>query len=82
MTDNDLATEHVLHCLGINIRKKRKYLGFTQIELAEKTGIGQRNISLIERGQVNLTIKQMQRIASALATTLPVLLEDIDNKEE
>ncbi|MBS0984277.1 helix-turn-helix domain-containing protein [Gluconobacter cerinus] len=75
MTQNDHAAEDALHCIGINVRNRRKNLGLTQVELAEMTGIGQRNISMIERGNVNLTIKQMQRIASALKIDLKLLLD-------
>lgn len=77
MVENDPATDQALHCLGINVRNRRKELNLTQVDLSEKTGIGQRNISLIERGHMNVTIKQAQRIASALDITLQNLLAEL-----
>ncbi len=35
---------------GNNIRKRRKGLYLTQVELAERLGIGQQSLSRIERG--------------------------------
>nr|WP_015062354.1 helix-turn-helix transcriptional regulator [Acetobacter pasteurianus]AFK89004.1 hypothetical protein [Acetobacter pasteurianus] len=76
MTETDPATEHTLHCLGYNVRLKRKELGLRQHDLSEKTGISQKHISLIERGQMNVTVNQMQRLASALSSTVQSLLSE------
>lgn len=71
--DNMLAYQ-LQDIFGANVRKYRNEKSITQVRLAEMTGIAQRNISLIERGKVNITIKQMQRIATSLNVTVQVLL--------
>ena len=43
-----------------------KKAGITQVELAERTGISQADISRIERGTTSPTAKTLQRIAEAL----------------
>ena len=44
----------------------RKMKGITQKELSEKTGISQADISRLEHGTANTSIKTLQRIATAL----------------
>jgi transcriptional regulator with XRE-family HTH domain len=44
----------------------REQAGLTQVELAERTGISQADISRIERGATSPTAKTLQRIAEAL----------------
>lgn len=51
----------------IELRERR---GFTQIELAERSGIDQGDISRIERGATSPTARTLQRIAAALGAEL------------
>ena len=46
-----------------------------QSELAERCGIDQSVISKIERGEFNLTIKQMSRLANALDGNVTAMLK-------
>ena len=48
----------------------RKSTGMTQKELAEKTGITQADISRLERGSANPSIKTLQRLAEGMGMTL------------
>jgi len=61
--------------LGHEIMLRRKELGMSQSELASKSGIQQANISRIERGQTNITINQLKRIANALDANIKIRLE-------
>lgn len=47
--------------------------GLTQKELAEMTGISQGDISRIERGTANPSIKTIQRLATALDKKVRIL---------
>lgn len=47
--------------------------GITQKELAEMTGISQGDISRIERGTANPSIKTIQRLATALDKKVQIL---------
>ncbi len=50
----------------------RKNRGMTQKELSEATGISQADISRLENGSGNPSIKTLQRIAKALQLTLKI----------
>ena len=48
----------------------RKASGMTQKDLAEKTGITQGDISRLENGSANPSLKTLQRLADAMGMTL------------
>ena len=50
----------------------RKESGLTQKELAEKTGIAQSDISKLETGNANPSLKTLQRLAAGLGKKLRV----------
>ena len=50
----------------------RKTKGITQKELSELTGIAQGDISKLENGNGNPSIRTLQRIASAMGMTLRI----------
>jgi predicted transcriptional regulator len=54
---------------GGAIRERRIELGWTQAELAKRTGIPQADISRIENGRLDARWSTIQRISTALATT-------------
>jgi len=52
--------------IAMQIVALREKAGLTQVELAERTGISQADISRIERGATSPTAKTLQRLAEAL----------------
>ena len=54
---------------GDSIRERRTELGWTQAELAKRTGIPQADISRLENGRLDARWSTIQRISAALATT-------------
>lgn len=54
---------------GDSIRERRTELGWTQAELAKRTGTPQADISRIENGLLDARWSTIQRISTALATT-------------
>ena len=50
----------------------RKSAGITQKELSQKSGIAQGDISKLENGNANPSIKTLQRLATALVKTLKI----------
>ena len=50
----------------------RKNSGLTQKELSERTGIAQGDISKLENGNANPSIRTLQRLASGMGMTLKV----------
>ncbi len=54
------------------IIQSRKQLGLTQSQLSEKTGIGQADISKLENGNANPSIKTLQRLANAMGMKIKI----------
>jgi ribosome-binding protein aMBF1 (putative translation factor) len=52
--------------LGLQFRDARVSRGLTQVELSEKSGVSQADISRIERGAGNPTESTLQRLAVIL----------------
>jgi len=52
--------------IGLEIRKRRKYLSITQEDLAEITGISRRSLQYIESGNMNPSVEQLEKILIAI----------------
>jgi transcriptional regulator with XRE-family HTH domain len=64
--------------LGQRIRELRKTAGITQEELGEKAELSYKFIGELERGQVNVSLDSIARIAQALG----VKIGDLFSKEK
>ena len=54
------------------ILRARVQAGLTQKQLADMTGISQADISRLERGTANPSIKTLQRVATALGRKVQI----------
>lgn len=61
--------------VGNRIRTRRKALGLTLAQLAERSGVSRAMISEIELGRKNPTIRLTYDLAHALETTIAALLD-------
>ena len=66
---------------GNRIRELRKRAGLTQIELAERIGLSQGQLSNLENGDRSLSLEWLRRIARALNCAVADLLDDKDNPD-
>lgn len=57
---------------GIILRDRRKELGITQNELAERVGTARSYISRVERGETDMQLSSFFRIADALRMDLSI----------
>lgn len=57
------------------IEKRRKFLGLTQTELAERAGISVRSLKMIEAGTANPTLEQITKILAVLGMKLSVVIK-------
>lgn len=55
--------------------------GFTQKELSERTGIAQGDISKLERGNANPSIRTLQRLASGMGMKLKLEFTPVHSSE-
>ena len=66
--------EDLLVRLGMRIRTLRKKRGWTQVEMAEKVGIDRSFLADVERGKRNISILNLELIATGLRISLSQLL--------
>ncbi len=59
-----------------NIRKARIAKGLSQEDLAELAALHRNYIGGVERGERNISIDNMEKIARALAMTIPNLMQE------
>ena len=64
----------LLRKIGSRVLRRRKALGLTQQELADRLGIAATNISSIERGEQNLTIRTLAKLADVLDVSVGELV--------
>lgn len=72
----------VLKVLGTRIRQKRKALGLTQEELADKADIDRSYIGGVERGERNLTFIMLCHISEALDCHVSTLTKGIPELDQ
>lgn len=63
-----------------NLRRLRKSLGMSQETCAEKCQLHRTYIGAVERGERNITLETLDRIAGALGTTALFLLSPTGDK--
>ena len=72
LSDPDFKREYDALEFEFNLIKARQSAGLSQQELSRLTGITQADISRIENGQGNPSIKTLRRLASAMHKTLKI----------
>ena len=68
--------------LGRAIRAHRKDLNFSQESLGEASGLHRTYIGAVERGERNIGIDNLGKLASALKTRLSRIIEAAENLVE
>ena len=59
-----------------NLRRSREELGISQERLADIAGVHRTYVGTVERGECNISIDNMERLAAAVGVPLPRLLVD------
>ncbi|MBI5144312.1 MAG: helix-turn-helix transcriptional regulator [Candidatus Omnitrophica bacterium] len=59
--------------LADSAREARKEQGFTQAELGKKAKISQQTISFFEKGYINISLKNLKKIADALGMAVALV---------
>lgn len=71
-----VESEKLLRRLAANTRALRRICGMTQEELAHSASLAPRHLQKIEAGQVNVTLRTIAALASALDCQPAQLLEE------
>jgi transcriptional regulator with XRE-family HTH domain len=61
--------------LGTNLREARERLGFTQEQVADRSGVHATEVSRIERGKRDPKVSTLERLAAAVEVPPSRLLE-------
>lgn len=68
----------ILIKLGKKVREERHKQGLSQEDLAEKAGLHRTYIRMIERGEKNITLVNIQKISKALDLKIYQLFQDFN----
>ncbi|NOU62820.1 helix-turn-helix domain-containing protein [Paenibacillus sp. LMG 31461] len=68
--------------LGETIRNLRKLKGFSQEELGEMSGFHFTYIGGLERGERNISLTNLEKVAECLSVTLSDLLRTAESNDE
>ncbi len=69
--------EDILKKFGQKLRDERGKKGLSQEELADEAGIHRTYVGMIERGQKNVTLKNLKKLAKALKLNLEELVKGL-----
>lgn len=61
--------------LGKNIRNLRHEKGWSQEELADKVGLHRTYVGAVERGEQNITVDTLAKLAKALGASFEALFQ-------
>lgn len=67
---------------GLIIRELRKEKNLSQEELSFKAGVHRTYIGMIERGEKNITLENIQKLSIALETTMKVIFENLEKSRK
>jgi transcriptional regulator with XRE-family HTH domain len=70
--------EEILVQFGNRIRERRIFLGISQEKLAEITGFHRTYIGMVERGERNISLKNINVFANAFKLSTSQLLEGVN----
>ncbi len=68
----------VLAFVGANLRRFRAQAGISQAALAEASGVSRRMLVSLEKGDTNISLSSLDRIATALGVNFVALVSDPD----
>ncbi len=66
--------ENILTIFGRNLQTIRKSQNLSQEQLAEKASLHRTYIGMIERGEKNITLRNIEKVAKALNINIKDLL--------
>jgi transcriptional regulator with XRE-family HTH domain len=73
------APKDILKAFGQRVRALRKRAGYSQEAFADRCGLDRTYMGGIERGERNVALRNIHRIAQALEISLAELMEGCDD---
>ncbi len=78
--DKDLTV--LLKAFSRSVRELREERGISQEELADRSGLHRTYISNLERAEVNVSLKNIKKLARGLEISMTALVEHVERKSE
>jgi len=72
-----MTQSNILIEFGKKVREERLKQGFSQEELAEKAGVHRTYIGMIERGEKNITLENIEKICKSLNISIGEFFKNI-----
>jgi transcriptional regulator with XRE-family HTH domain len=72
-----MKKREILVKFGKKVREERKKLGYSQEVLADKAGVHRTYVGMIERGEKNITLANIQKVSKALKIKISKLTEGL-----
>lgn len=72
------AVESIAKRFGVVLRRRREAAGVSQEALAEQAGLHRNYVGLLERGKQIPSILVVEKLATALGTTMSSLMRDVE----
>jgi transcriptional regulator with XRE-family HTH domain len=69
-----ISRSHLVSCLGLFVRARRKQAGYSQDRFASAVGVHRTYMGLLERGKANPTLETLDAVAQRLGLDLVELL--------
>ncbi|MDQ2808488.1 MAG: helix-turn-helix domain-containing protein [Chloroflexota bacterium] len=70
--------QHIVISFGRVIRARRTQLGYTQETFADRAGLHRTYVGALERGEQNVSLTNLARIATALDVPLSMLFAAVE----
>ena len=67
---------------GAAVRSRRRMLGLSQERLAERAGMHRTYVAEVEVGKRNISLVNIERLATALAVPIPGLFSEVEERPE
>ena len=77
MTISTMADKDILQRFGNRVRRLRKDCEWSQEDLAAECGLDRTYVGGIERGERNVALRNIEKIAGALEVSISELLADL-----
>jgi transcriptional regulator with XRE-family HTH domain len=77
-----MMPDDLLAIFGENLKSARLKSGLKQSDVAERTGLTQQRLSLIEAGNQNLTLKTMMRLAQVVDHNVSAMLVKVQARRK